>query len=426
MTTKGSKKEAISNAQNQAPRQNELSMEGRIPAMPCVYHRNFRILRTYGPRQAKTSRVEYISPRRVVCPQCGKSSLKLYDHYSRQAAFINDEGAKRTFLIKAKRYKCQHCTYLFREPIEGLLPKKRSSEQYRKAITHEYIKNVNNKTISKEFGVSPSTVERIIHERFELKIKESLNYPAPLMIGIDEHTIHKGRKFATTIADLGNHRIYDIIEGKSLAQVERTLKTYKNRDKVQMVCMDLSSSYRNIVRKCFPNAKIVADRFHVIRMIQHHFMEFCKQAQQTIRWKRLIIHPLRKRTCNLTSREKQTLHQLFELNPAIGISHHFKEQLCDLLRIKTQNVKQCKRNIRKLREMMLMLTHQAPPEMKKIGLTIRKWYAPIIRMWRYLQNNGITEGFHRKMKLIQRRAYGFRNFQNYRLRVLVECGGFNR
>ncbi|MDE1892680.1 MAG: transposase, partial [Betaproteobacteria bacterium] len=37
-------------------------------------------------------------------------------------------------------------------------------------------------------------------------------------------------------------------------------------------------------------------------------------------------------------------------------------------------------------------------------------------------SNGITEGFHRKMKLIQRRAYGFRNFENYRVRVKVLCG----
>ena len=75
---------------------------------------------------------------------------------------------------------------------------------------------------------------------------------------------------------------------------------------------------------------------------------------------------------------------------------------------------------------MGQLTHQAPAEMQKIGVTIRKWLSPIIRMWRYSKNNGITEGFHRKMKLIQRRAYGYRNFENYRLRVLVECGGFNR
>ncbi len=45
----------------------------------------------------------------------------------------------------------------------------------------------------------------------------------------------------------------------------------------------------------------------------------------------------------------------------------------------------------------------------------------LVRMWRFTKNNGITEGFHRKMKLIQRRAYGFRNFEDYRLRVRVLC-----
>lgn len=276
-------KDIINKNNNHQSSKNTLGMEGRIPTMPGVYIRNFTILHTTGTPQAKISRVEYIAPHPVVCPHCRSSTVKLYDHYSRKAAFINHEGARRTLLIKAKRYQCQHCSFLFPEPIEGLLPKKRSSETFRQAIAHEYLKNVNNKTMAREFGLSQSTVERIIHERFLLNIKEALNYPAPLIIGIGEHTIHKGRNFATTIADLGNHRIYDIIEGRYLAQVERTLKSYKNRDKVQTVCMDLSSSYRTIVRKCFPNANIVANRFYVIRMIQHHFLEFCKQAQQSIR-----------------------------------------------------------------------------------------------------------------------------------------------
>lgn len=306
-----------------------------------VYNRNLKILRTYSHLQAKFSQAECLTPRPVVCPQCRHSSLILYDHYTRKAAFINHEGVRRTLIIKAKRYKCQHCSYLFREPIEGLLPKKRSSEEFRKNIAHEYIKNVNNKTIAREFGLSPSAIERIIHERFHLKIKEALNYPAPLMIGIDEHSIHKGRKFATTIADLGNHRIYDIIEGKSLAQVQRILMSYKNRDKVKMGCMDLSSCYRR------------------------HRPTMLSQCQNRRR-------PLSRHPNDATIR-----------------------------------------------------THQAPPEMKKIGVTIRKWFTPIIRMWRFVQNNGITEGFHRKIKLIQGRAYGFRNFENYRLRGLVECGGFN-
>ena len=65
------------------------------------------------------------------------------------------------------------------------------------------------------------------------------------------------------------------------------------------------------------------------------------------------------------------------------------------------------------------------PEFGKLAETISEWFAPIIRMWRFTKNNGITEGFHRKMKLIQRLAFGYKNFENYRLRVLVQCGVFH-
>jgi hypothetical protein len=49
------------------------------------------------------------------------------------------------------------------------------------------------------------------------------------------------------------------------------------------------------------------------------------------------------------------------------------------------------------------------------------WSQEIVAMWRFTRNNGITEGFHNKMELISRQAYGFRNFENYRLRVKVLC-----
>jgi transposase len=60
--------------------------------------------------------------------------------------------------------------------------------------------------------------------------------------------------------------------------------------------------------------------------------------------------------------------------------------------------------------------------MLTLASTLQSWSAEIATMWRFTKNNGITEGFHRKMKLIQRRAYGFKNFANYRLRVLAACG----
>ena len=73
--------------------------------------------------------------------------------------------------------------------------------------------------------------------------------------------------------------------------------------------------------------------------------------------------------------------------------------------------------------LMEQMEYDSNSHFKALHNTMRNWYEPIIRMWRFSLNNGITEGFHRKMKLIQRRAYGYRSFTNYRLRVLVECRG---
>ena len=74
---------------------------------------------------------------------------------------------------------------------------------------------------------------------------------------------------------------------------------------------------------------------------------------------------------------------------------------------------------------MKQMKYEATQEFERLAETISDWFTPIIRMWRFTKNNGITEGFHRKMKLIQRMAYGYRNFENYRLRVLVLCGVFH-
>ena len=151
----------------------------------------------------------------------------------------------------------------------------------------------------------------------------------------------------------------------------------------------------------------------------------CKQAQEEVKWNRKLTYPLRKRGDRLNSEELERLKKFFENNPAIKLAYEFKERLCELLNRKHQTAKESKRNIKELKGMMKQMKYEATQEFERLAETISDWFTPIIRMWRFTKNNGITEGFHRKMKLIQRMAYGYRNFQNYRLRVLVLCGVFH-
>lgn len=61
---------------------------------------------------------------------------------------------------------------------------------------------------------------------------------------------------------------------------------------------------------------------------------------------------------------------------------------------------------------------------RSVDLTCRLSSDPRIIgiLWRFSRSSGITEGFHTRMEMMTRRAYGFRNFENYRLRVLTHCG----
>ena len=90
-----------------------------------------------------------------------------------------------------------------------------------------------------------------------------------------------------------------------------------------------------------------------------------------------------------------------------------RDPRCYLLLNKHRTGKQCEKlALRFLRAIQLV----------QFGETLHAWRGEIALMWRFTRNNGITEGFHNKMELMNRQAYGFRNFENYRLRVRVLCG----
>ena len=338
---------------------------------------------------------------------------------------MNREGAVRHFNLTVRRFRCRCCGRTFSQDMHhaGIAPYARRNGRLDKAMGKKMRQGVSNKDIAKDFNVNPSTVERTLHRLFELHIRERLGYPCPVCLGIDEHSIHKGRRYAVTLTDLKNHRVYEVIEGKEPERLEAALRKLKGREHVRMVCMDLCPQFRNVVQRLFPRAKIVADRFHVIRLVIDTLLDFARDAEPDIRWQRGLIGALRKNHDNLTARQEVTLEKLLRDKPILRPAYEFKEELCSLLCLRTQNQRDCQRHISKLKRLMQMMEHDSSSHFKALHKTMRLWFEPIIRMWRFSLNNGITEGFHRKMKLIQRRAYGFRNFANYRLRVLVECCG---
>ena len=96
-----------------------------------------------------------------------------------------------------------------------------------------------------------------------------------------------------------------------------------------------------------------------------------------------------------------------------------KQQLNGFLVMKSLKRKRAKQMLPKF--LALLEQFDLSPA-RALAQTLKSWLEPIVRRWRFTKSNSITEGFHNKMEMLSRRAYGFRNFENYRMRVLAQCG----
>lgn len=239
------------------------------------------------------------------------------------------------------------------------------------------------------------------------------------MLGIDEHFFTRKQGYATTLVDLKNHKVFDVVLGRSEPSLRRYLSRLQGRENVKVVVMDLSETYRQIVRKYFPNAQIVADRFHVVRLVNQHFLKLWQQQDPVGRKHRGLLSLMRRHQWNLSSEQQERLGQYLETFPVLKALYLAKQRLMDFLLLKSVRAKKAKQLLPRF---LALLEQFASSPAKALAETLRSWLEPIVRMWRFSKSNGITEGFHTKMEMISRRAFGFRNFENYRLRVLALCG----
>ncbi|MAS86954.1 MAG: ISL3 family transposase [Micavibrio sp.] len=358
----------------------------------------------------------------VSCPDCGGNDLRNKGYFTRRARHESVGRRSVTLTVKGRKYHCRSCGRYFREQFKGIQRYKRATEAFRKEVFYDHLVGVCQRDLGKQHKISTSTVERWFHDYYYLENQKIKSRMCPRILGIDEHSFSKNHQYATTFCDLHKRRVFDVVLGHSEADLRNFLESLQGRDRVRVVCIDLSNTYRSIVAKYFPNAKIVADRFHVIRLANQMFMKTWQSIDGKQKYNRGMLRIMRSKPENLSDKDKNKLAAYLDKEPAIAALYEFKQKLYQLFMHKKQTAKKCRLHIRKLFKYINMLKDSGFKHMKTLAKTLDSWKEEIARMWRFTKNNGITEGFHRKMKLIQRRAYGFRNFENYRLRVKILCG----
>ncbi len=379
---------------------------------------NYRIHRIYGGNPVLID-ISYQGS--VLCPFCNGKQIRAKSKYIRRLRHYNYGNRPCFLLLQGRKYLCKECNKYFNQRFPGILPRRRCTEIYRRYIFANHNDGICSKTLAERENIGSATVERWYHDLLKKKVSESKNDQCPEILGIDEHFFTRKKGYATTFCDLKHRKVYDITLGRSQKSLAKYMEQLKGKENVKMVCIDLSRTYRSLVKKHFPNAAIVADRFHVIRLVNHHFLKAWKVLDPVAGKSRGMLSLMRRHEKNLKPEQKEKLKKYFNIRPEIGIIYDVKQELCMMLIKKTCCGKTCREMIAWLIEDIRLLKDSLIDNLVTLGNTLEEWIEEIACMWRYTKNNGITEGYHNKMKMIVRRAFGFKNFENYRLRVRALC-----
>ena len=352
-----------------------------------------------------------------ICPKCAQPSSSRYDS---RVISVRDEpirGSQVVLKIKKYRYYCKTCRKPFTEPVEGIMPRRKTTQRYRRSLLWAATTFSDLSKVKQAYACSNALIYKIVYEQLELKSREIRN-PWPKSIGIDEHMFSRSspERFVTVLTDHTNRRVKETVHGKTSQSLHEQLKHIPGRENVRWITLDLSDTYKKFCFEFFPNAELIADKFHVLRLLTPHLIRRRKDiapSRFTRKAKRLLLMSSHK----LDFFDRSTIRKFLSQFPELEELYSWKERLHGFYRIKGH-----KRAQKALEAMILELQASILPELRTLGRTLSRWKNEVLNYFINRLTNARTEGFNNVAKLVIKRAYGYKSYRNYRLRLLSACG----
>jgi len=324
--------------------------------------------------------------------------------------------------LMKRRFRCSFCGKVFIEPDEVFGSRRRSSYRFREYLGREALHQTVRRTAQKE-KVGEGLVRRCVAEEMGRIVEARGVEEAPEFIGLDEFSVRRRRLYHTAICNLVEGEVMEVVEGQGRQKVEEYLDKLLQPERVKGVAMDMHEPFRQAVQMCLPQAKVVVDKFHLIRHINGALDKVRSRLQGgSERGKRRDLfksrYTLLKGAERLADWEKTRLNQLFYRYPELRRAWMLKESFRAWYRETDRS-----RAFERLGLLEERIANDSLPEFKELLHTFTNWREEILNYFDYRITNGFVEGKNNRIKTIKRMAYGYRNMDNFRLRILATNPG---
>jgi transposase len=276
-------------------------------------------------------------------------------------------------------------------------------------------------------GLHWGTVQQIHQEHLEEVLGEP-SLDGITHIAMDEFAIQKGHRYATVIADALTHRVLWVAKGNDRQAIRPFFEALGSvRCKaIQVAVMDMHSAFATEFHNHCPSAEVVYDKFHVlakynrevvdrVRVDRANELRDDKQARKVVKGSKWLL--LRNRE-NLDEDDRIQLKDLLSANEPLAV--------VDLMRDDLRELWNCCDPIQAEREWTGWFQRAAESgvaALKSFARRLKKHVAGLVSYCRWRLTTGFLEGMNNKIKVIKRKAYGYRNDQYFFLRIRAAFPG---
>ena len=377
----------------------------------------------------------YLSYKPAYCPKCGV----IFDDKFEKHGFITSNikipdvsGFKSVLKLHKQRYLCKHCNKAFTLSTNIVNYGCFISNNTKHKIATDLVKKRSEKDIASDNNVSPNTVERIMDSYYETQ--KLYKYYLPEVLCFDEFKSVKSADGAMSFHMCNGitGQTIDIVEDRRLDKLIKYFfyYDYKARSRVKFIIIDMYSPYVSLIKKMFPNASIIIDKFHLTQLISRSLnktriitmKKFKKHHRKFKRYWRLFlksredldVSKWKRWTCfEHLMTEADVVNFLINLDDELKQTYLVYQNLLYALKNKNYDL---------LNKTLHNHNNNISSYMKTSIKTLLEFLPYIKNTFNNNYHNGYIEGNNNFIKVIKRIAFGFRSFTRFKARIMI-CKG---
>ena len=355
------------------------------------------------------------------CSLCGTRDVFPHGHQERQFKAVPIGGKPVAIVLPIPRVECPRCGVRRQVPLNFADPRRSYTRTFERYAL-ELSRHMTIQDVAEHLQVSWDTIKDI-QKRYLWKRFRKPRLGKLKQVAIDEVAIGKGHRYLTVVLNLENGAVVFVGDGKGADALEPFWKRLKAaRAQVDAVATDMSAAYIQAVREHLGDAVHVFDHFHVIKLFNEKLSDFRRELyhEATDRMHKEVLKGTRwlllKNPENLDPRrgERERLEEALRMNQPLATVYSLKE---DLRQIWEQSDKETAARV--LDDWIRRAEASCIKVLQKFAGTLAMYRTGILAYYDYRISTGPLEGTNNKIQTMKRQAYGFRDQEFFKLKILA-------